>query len=178
MLAVPAEIVSGRLVLRESDPAFADAFASAMAASTESLTYVSDWREAADVAVAARSLTRSRELAGTDVVRHAFTRDTGEYVARIDLHSWDFDVPRCEIGYIGNARLAGRGLVREAALLMVQLAWSLGVERIQAKVDTRNTRAADFALTLGLHHEGVLARYERDDEGRLCDQFMLAAVRP
>lgn len=175
---VAIEIATKRLDLRVSDPGFAPAFAEAVRASSDSLRFVSGWREAGDVTVAADSLARSQQLAGQDVVRHAFERASGAYVARLDLHSWDFDTPRCEIGYLADVRMGGRGLTREAALAMLDVAWALGTERVQAFSDARNVRAVRFAEGLGMAREGVLRNYERDDEGRLCDQVVLAVLRP
>jgi RimJ/RimL family protein N-acetyltransferase len=174
----PATVEADRVVLVESDPAFAAAFAAAMRASYDSLEFVSDWRAAVDVDVAARSLAVSRERSDQEVVRHAFLRDTGAYVARIDLSGWDFATPRCELGYLGDSRVAGQGLVREAALAMLDVAWSLGVERVQALVDGRNHRAVRFATGLGMTREGVLRHYERDDDGALCDQVVFAGLNP
>ncbi len=178
LLGVPARITTDRLTLVESDPAFSGEFAAAMRASHDELEFVPGWREAGDEGVAARSLQISRDRAEHELVRHAFLRDTGAYVARLDLHSWDVETPRCELGYLGDTRISGRGLVREAALAMVEVAWSLGVERVQAMVDARNERGLRFAAALGMEREGVLRRYERDDEGVLCDQVMFAVLRP
>ena len=139
---------------------------------------VLDWREAAAVDIAARSLAVSMERIRPGGREARLPAGHRAYVARIDLRSWDFDTPRCELGYIGDSRVAGPGLVREAALAMIDLAWSLGVERVQALVDGRNTRAMSFATALGMSREGVLRRYERDADGALCDQVMFAILRP
>jgi RimJ/RimL family protein N-acetyltransferase len=174
----PSVLRTGRLDLVTSDPAFAPAFADAMRASHDTLGFVAWWREAADEAVAARSLARSLELADEDIVRHAFERSTGAYVARLDLHSWDDEAPRCELGYVADARMSGRGLTREAALAMLDLAWSLGAQRVQAMCDPRNVRSVRFAEGIGMEREGVLRRYERDSDGELCDQLVLSVLRP
>lgn len=174
----PATLHTERLDIVTSDPAFAPAFADAMRASYDTLGFVAWWREATDEQVAARTLARSVELADEDVVRHAFERSTGAYVARLDLHSWDVEAPRCELGYMADVRVSGRGLTREAALAMLDLAWTLGAQRVQAMCDPRNVRSVRFAEGIGMQREGVLRRYERDSAGELCDQVVLAALRP
>lgn len=171
----PSLIRTPRLDLVVSDVDFAEEFAAAMAASHGALEWTPEWREAADVAVAAASLQRSLELADQHVVRHAFLRSNRGYVGRLDLHSWDDT--RCEISYVGNAEFAGQGLMREAALAMLDLAWDLGARRVQALVDSRNHRSVKFAMDIGLSREGLLRNYERDHDGQLCDQVILAAVR-
>jgi RimJ/RimL family protein N-acetyltransferase len=174
----PAEILTERLRLVVSDVAFAPRFADAMRASHDDLAFTQGWREVADPEVAALSLRRSLELADRDVVRHAFRRDTGAYVARVDLHSFDAEVPRCELGYVGASEQTGTGLVTEACRAMLALAWDLGVVRVQALCDARNGPSIRLAERIGLQREGLLRSYERDDDGQLCDQVVLAIVRP
>jgi RimJ/RimL family protein N-acetyltransferase len=172
---VPDRLTGERVVLVVSDPAFAEVFADGL--QHTDLTYLPGWIGAAqDVAVARASLSRSVELAGEDVVRHAFELGSGRYVGRLDLHSWDFATPRCELGYLADARMTGRGLVREAARLMLDLAWGLGAVRVQAMCDSRNERSIRFARALGLEPEGLLRQYERDAAGHLCDQVLLAVL--
>jgi RimJ/RimL family protein N-acetyltransferase len=182
--SAPRLLLCERVVLRAAEPAFAGAFAQGIAASAASYTFVRGWLPATDVEVAARSLVTSQQLwdSGTDLVWHAFVRGPdeapGQWVARVDLHSFDLDVPRCELGFIGNSGLSGRGLVREAVLSVLQVAWQLGLQRVQALCDARNTRAVAFAQSVGLRQEGLLRAYERDEDGALCDQVMLAALHP
>lgn len=174
----PAVVQTARLVLRESDPSFAPAFAEAIEASAAELGFVAGWRAARDVTVAERSLQRSLELADVDVVRHAFEQSTGSYVGRFDLHSWHDQAPRCELGYLLDSRLSGAGLATEAAGAMLDVAWVLGAARVQAMCDVRNVRAVRLAERIGMVREGILRSYERDSDGRLCDQVVLAVVRP
>lgn len=109
----------------------------------------------------------------------SLTLTPGAYVGRIDLHSWDWEAPRCEVGYVGEPRLAGRGLMREAVLACLDLALALGAARVQALSEAGNTRALRFAeQALGLEREGVLRHYERDAQGRLGEQVLFARTRP
>jgi RimJ/RimL family protein N-acetyltransferase len=176
--AFPERLVTPRTELRVSDPAFAPQFAEFIQHSIADLSFIAGWRDAADERVARDSLNRSIELAHIDVVRHVFLRTTGDYIGRLDLHSWQPDVPRCELGFMGNSRFTGRGLLREAAMAMLDAAWGLDVRRVQATCDTRNHPAIRFAQAIGMQREGVLHGYERDDDGHLCDTVMFAIVRP
>jgi RimJ/RimL family protein N-acetyltransferase len=130
---------------------------------------------------------------GEDLIFYAFERDLqvdmtknygtdeslGAYVGRVDLHSWDFSTPRCEVGYVGDVRTAGRGLMREAVLACVDLAFGLGAMRVQALSEIDNHHALRFAeRALGFTREGVLRHYERDAQGKLGEQVMLAAYPP
>jgi RimJ/RimL family protein N-acetyltransferase len=114
---------------------------------------------------------------GHCLIWFATERSSGRFVGNLDLHTFDFEVPRCQIGYVGDSRLSGRGLMREAALAVVDAAFRLGFERVEAWCDLRNARSIHFAQTLGLHYEGVLRHVERDPQGALCDQVVLARLR-
>jgi RimJ/RimL family protein N-acetyltransferase len=146
-------------------------------ANHDALGFLPHWRRSADRAVAERSAASEMAsvLAGTELIFNAFTH-TGEYVGRIDLHSWEMDVPRCEIGYMGDVRTGGQGLLREAAGEVLRLAFALGCARVHAITDVDNHRSIRCAQALGLQTEGVLKAWERDDNGALRDQVMLACV--
>jgi RimJ/RimL family protein N-acetyltransferase len=149
----------------------------AVAAHNE-LHFVDRWRRSVQQDVAERSAHSEIDAvsAGTEIIYNVFEKTTGAYVGRIDLHSWDSDAPRCEIGYMADPRTQGRGLLREAALACVELTFTLGCARVQAITDPRNVRSIAFAKALGMQQEGVLRNYERLN-GELCDQVILAIVR-
>ncbi len=181
LLQAPRQIHSARLELRAPQPDWAPVFVESLNLSLPGLSYISwaqtnravDWAEKFlhhDIEWVAR---------GEGLVFYAFEQAGGAYVGRIDLHSWDFNAPRCEIGYVGDVRTAGRGLMREAVLACVDLAFSLGAARVQALSEAGNARALHFAEhALGFAREGVLHNYERDAQGRLGDQVLFAAYRP
>jgi [ribosomal protein S5]-alanine N-acetyltransferase len=77
-------------------------------------------------------------------------------------------------GCVGDVRRAGQGLMREAAPAVIELCFSLGLQRIEAMSDARNTRALRFAQALGMQYEGLLRRHERDPQGALCDMALYA----
>lgn len=116
--------------------------------------------------------------AGECLVFNVFRRDDGAFVGRIDLHTFDFDAPRAEIGYVGDVRQAGLGLMREAVLAVVALGFDLGLVRVEAISEVGNERALHFAESLGFAREGHLHHRERDARGDLCDQVMFAAFPP
>lgn len=113
---------------------------------------------------------------GECLIFNAFRREGGAFVGRIDLHTFDFEAPRAEIGYVGDARHAGQGLMREAVLAVVDFGFRLGLARIEAISEVGNERALRFAEQgLGFTLEGRLHHRERDARGELCDQLMFAA---
>jgi RimJ/RimL family protein N-acetyltransferase len=174
----PREIVTVRTTLKVPN---IDMLATRLAwvqASTDALDFVPGWRKNLDPEVAKRSVERDvlSVEKGEDVIYNVFETNTNHYVGRIDLHSWDAEAPRCEIGYMADSRTSGKGLLREAALVCLELAFSMGAVRVQAITDTRNLRSIEFAKSIGLQEEGVLRNYERLD-GVLCDQLLLSICK-
>jgi RimJ/RimL family protein N-acetyltransferase len=169
-----------RIDLRLPSPAFAPAFLAAMQASLADWRYVGFAQQPRDLAWAERLCAGDVQWIadGEAIVYYPFERRTGALIGRIDLHTLDLDADRAEIGYVCDSRLAGRGLMREAALAVVEFAFEIGFERVEAMSDARNLRAVQFARALGFVEEGLLRRHERDPQGRLCDMVLLARLKP
>jgi RimJ/RimL family protein N-acetyltransferase len=186
----PHDIRTARTVLRLPNVLQVPVRQAWAQANLAQLDFVAWWRRSVDEETATRSANSEimSVATGTEVIFNVFMCDPacdvaaayacGPYVGRIDLHSWDFDVPRCEIGYMADVRTQGTGLLREACGAAIELAFALGAVRVQAVTDTRNFKSIRFAKALGLQAEGVLRNYERDASGRLCDQQLLAITAP
>lgn len=175
--AIPAVLLGPRVRLEVPREEHAEAFLAGVLASMPALLYV-DWRPSS-----AWALRFCREDArcmaeGEDLAWQVFARDDGGWVGRIDVHTIDHAAARGEIGYVGHSARTGQGLMREAALLVIQACWALGLQRIEAMSDARNTRALHFARCLGMQQEGVLRRHERDPQGQLCDVVIFSTLRP
>jgi RimJ/RimL family protein N-acetyltransferase len=181
LLRAPRSLATPRLRLQAPEADIAPVFVESLNVSLPGLRYIAwaqverafDWGE--------EFIRRDIEWAGKGegLVYYAFESDGGAYVGRIDLHSWDFGAPRCEVGYVGDVRTAGRGLMREAVLACVELAFTLGAVRVQALSEASNARALHFAEhALAFVREGVLRHYERDAQGRLGEQVLFAAYNP
>ncbi len=179
LATAPNALHTARVRLESPRAEHAAAFAAGVAASMPQLSYVAWGLRPRDIDWARRFCEDDARsvAAGDDLVFHVFEIADGGWVGRIDVHTIDFKAARGEIGYVGDVRRAGRGLMREAALAVLALCWRLGFERIEAMSDARNARALHFAETLGMQREGVLRRHERDPHGRHCDMVLYATLR-
>lgn len=177
----PTQLTTPRLDLHAPRPEFGPLFVESLNLSLPGLRHIGWAQVARSLDWGATFMAHGQELiaAGECLIFHAFERSSGAYVGRIDLHSWDFDAPRCEVGYVGDVRTAGRGLMREAVLACVDMAFTLGAARVQALSESDNHRALHFAQhALGFTREGELRNYERDAQGRLGTQVLFAACNP
>ncbi|MGN6608594.1 MAG: GNAT family N-acetyltransferase [Jatrophihabitans sp.] len=81
-----------------------------------------------------------------------------------------------EIGYIFHPRVAGQGYATEAARALLRLGFDdLGLHRIVARLDARNTASARVAERLGMRRE---AHFLRDDwfKDEWTDTFVYALL--
>lgn len=175
--AIPAVLQGPRVRLEVPHEGHAEAFLAGVLASMPALLYVG-WQPSPEWALRFCREDARCVAAGEDLAWQVFARDSGAWVGRIDVHTIDHDAARGEIGYVGASAHAGQGLMREAALLVIQACWALGLQRIEAMSDARNARALHFARCLGMQQEGVLRRHERDPQGQLCDVVIFSTLRP
>lgn len=178
LTAAPGLLHTDRLRLESPRTEHAAAFADGVAATMPALTYVAWGLRPRDLEWARRFCEDDARsvAAGEDLVFHVFEIADGGWVGRIDVHTIAFEAARGEIGYVGDARRAGRGLMREASLAVIRLCFRLGFARIEAMSDARNARALRFAESLGMEREGVLRRHERDPHGQLCDMVLYSIL--
>jgi len=179
LLSAPAQFTSARLRLEKPRPEHAAAVMESTNASLAALRYITWGKQAFDPERALRFCQHDAELvaAGECLIYFAFEEASGAFVGNLDLHSFDYDVPRCEIGYVGDVRRAGSGLMFEAATAVLKLGFDLGLQRIEAICDARNLRSIAFAEMLGMSREGLLRAHDRDPQGELCDDVVLAMLR-
>jgi len=177
--AAPTTLLTARLRLELPRIDHAAVVMEGVNASLHALRFVGWGQAAFDAGRAQRFCERdaARVAAEECLIYFAFEQVGGAFVGNLDLHSFDFDVARCQIGYVGESRRAGRGLMHEAATAMVQLAFALGLERVEAYCDVRNARSIRFAERLGMRREGVACSSSRDPQGELCDEQVLARRR-
>ncbi len=176
----PATVHARRVRLESPRPDHATGFAAGVAASMPLLNHVTWGLRPRDVDWALRFCADDARsvAAGEDLVFHVIDAGDGGWVGRLDLHTIDRLAARGEIGYVGDCRRAGRGLMREAAQALIGLCFDLGFARIEAMSDARNRRALHFAETLGMQREGLLRCHERDPHGQLCDMVLFAILNP
>jgi ribosomal-protein-serine acetyltransferase len=96
--------------------------------------------------------------------------DNAEYLGAVGTHAFDWDVPKCEIGYWLRTSHCGRGLMTEAVnALAGMLLGSLEFQRVEIRCDDRNQRSWRVAERCGFTFDGTLRRDHRYSDGRLRD---------
>lgn len=110
--------------------------------------------------------------------------DTDDLLGDVGLRT--FDVRHAEIGFTLARSAQGRGYAREAVGAVLAYAFGpLGVHRVVAGTDPRNTRSAVLLSKLGFRHEGRFLEswpegdtwLDDDRYALLARQFAARAVR-
>lgn len=107
-----------------------------------------------------------------------FERSSSKHVGNIGAFKFNFDVPKCEIGYWLATNRTGRGYMSEALrslsdyLLVVH-----AFRRIEVRCDAENVRSARVAERAGFTLEGTFACESRDVNARLRDTRVYARVQ-
>ena len=103
-------------------------------------------------------------------------RDTGVLVADIVLMWHSAEHRAGEVGYISNPDHAGNGYVTEAVRELLRLGFDgLGLHRIVARLDARNTPSAAVARRLGMRQEAHLRENEWF-KGEWTDEIVYAIL--
>ncbi|MGH9918642.1 MAG: GNAT family N-acetyltransferase [Nitrososphaerales archaeon] len=104
---------------------------------------------------------RSLDAAGQALGLAAELVECGTVVGDVMLH-WSSEEHRSgEVGYVFHPGHAGRGYATEAVHRLVHLAFDdLGLHRVTARVDARNTRSLRLAGRLGMREEAHLRENE------------------
>ena len=182
LIAAQRELRTPRLRLAAPAPAHAAALMALVNRNLPTLGYIAWAQQPWTLARAQRFCARALGFvdAGEDLVFHVFAGHGPDapLIGRIDLHSFDLEVPRAEIGYVADAAVQGQGLTREAVLAVLDFAFTLGFARVEAISELSNHRALHFAQSLGMVREGTLHHRERGVNGELVDQALFAAWPP
>lgn len=117
-------------------------------------------------------------LERTDMVLHLFDKNTGAFVGGSGLHRIDWKARRFEIGYWIRSSCTGKGLISEAVEGISDFAiTTLGANRLEVRIDSRNVRSKNVAERTGFTYEGTLRNWRRDEFGHLIDLMIYAKVR-
>ncbi|WP_142003257.1 GNAT family N-acetyltransferase [Amycolatopsis cihanbeyliensis] len=135
-------------------------------------------RSAAEVEAAlARRLDRDRLTREGDCLSLAVRRvDTGHLIGELDL-DWLSERHRSgEIGFIFHPDQHGHGFATESAAELLRLGFTgLGLHRIIARCDARNTASAGVMERLGMRREAYL-RHNEIVKGRWADALVYAIL--
>lgn len=108
-----------------------------------------------------RHQTTTLESDGDGLTLAGFDPTTGRLVGEFVLFLRDVRNGGGELGYVLHPDFQGRGLATEGARHLLSIAFDdLGLHRVVARLDARNTASAAVLRRLGMRHEAHLVRNE------------------
>jgi starvation-inducible DNA-binding protein len=117
--------------------------------------------ESASRAALDRHQSLRLEQDGDGVTLAGFDKAGGRLVGEFVLFLRSVEHRGGEIGYVLHPDFSGRGLATEGARHLLELAFEvLGLRRVVARLDARNTASAAVLTRLGMRHEAHLVKNE------------------
>ena len=102
----------------------------------------------------ARDSAATRLAEVDDYIQPAIRTRTGDLAGTMYFHLTSTDDLTAEIGWLLAPRFQGQGLAREAAALVLDLAFGeVGLHRVYAELDPRNAASVALCARLGMRHE-------------------------
>lgn len=104
-------------------------------------------------------------------------RESGELIGTCTLYAFDHGNRRCDVGYMLSRAHWGHGYMPEAVAAVIGHAFgALGLRRIEADIDPRNTASARLLQGLHFVHEGHL-RERWIVNGEICDTYLFGLLQ-
>lgn len=129
-------------------------------------------------AVAFVRRAQARWLLREDLVAGIFERTTGRLLGGSGLHRIDWTIRRFEIGYWLRSSAVGHGYATETVQVLTRFAFDqLEANRVEIRLDVRNTRSRALPVRLGFIHEGCHRRAMPDVHGQAVDIDVFALIR-
>ncbi len=113
------------------------------------------------------ALLEAEKLDGDERFYAVILKETGKLIGKIYFEDKKF-FGAYEIGYSFNRKFWGHGYALEAVRGVMNNAFALGVRRIIAEADVRNTRSLKLLERAGMRREGVYlksAYFQKDENG-------------
>ncbi|MFO1217502.1 MAG: GNAT family protein [Burkholderiaceae bacterium] len=184
MVDLPAEIDTGRFVLRAPRPGDGALLNAAVCASIESLRPWMFWAQ--KTPTPEESELECRRMAARFAKREdlpLFIVEPGaggaeRIVGASGLHRIDWSVPRFEIGYWRRSGDVRRGIVAEAVARLTRLAFDqLRATRVEIRMAATNAASRRVAERAGYTFEGLLRRDVLGVDGQPRDTLIYSRVR-
>lgn len=177
---LPEQIESEHLIIRVARPGDGPVFNAAILQSLERLSPWLAWVSPPPTLEQSElSCQRAYErfLRNEDLMVFFFQKSDGLLVGGSGLHDADWDLRHFEVGYWGNARFAGRGLITEGVAALSEYAIrSLGATRVFLTTDEANTSSWRLAERAGFEFEGTLRNDRRNLTGGLRNTRVYSKV--
>ena len=104
-------------------------------------------------------------------------KEDKKLIGTLGIYDWDKTARRAEVGYDLEPAYWQQGLMTEALCAVLKYGFEkMKLNRIQALIDSNNTRSMNLVRRLGFRKEGVL-RQRSCFKGRFLDDIMFSLLK-
>lgn len=104
-------------------------------------------------------------------------KEINEVIGCIDVVDQNDRKNRAELGWVIGEEFWGRGIVPEAGKVVLDVLFEVGYIRIQALHHHANLKSGRVMQKLGMIHEGLHAKFNLDNQGKLVDCDIYAITK-
>lgn len=181
LVELPDKLLGPRVTVRpyHEDDASAlwEAVEESRATLRDWMPWVNDYQAPEDTLAFIRR-ARARWSLREDLVMVVFERESGRLLGGSGLHRIDWTIRRFEIGYWLRSSAVGHGYVTETVQVLTGFAFDcLAANRVEIRMDVRNTRSRAVPVRLGFVFEGCQWRALPDVHSQPRDVDLFALIR-
>ena len=180
LLDIPNQYESRRLILRT--PLDGDGSIT-FPAIQETRTSLNQWITTLTVPQSVEEAEESLRAARADLLLRRsirlliFRQDSGEFVGEAQFTRFNWDVPRCEIGYWVRKSMQKQGFMTEAIIRMTDIGFDvLNMSRLEMRFGQGNQAGFRVAEKAGYTLEGTLRHHRRRRNGELADTIVYGII--
>jgi ribosomal-protein-serine acetyltransferase len=101
----------------------------------------------------------------------------GELCGVVDLHCWDHELDKAEIGYWLGEKFRGKGIAVNACKALISFAFqTLKLNKLEVRFALQNTESAQIPIRLGFSKEGIL-RHSAKLHGQFADTVVMGILK-
>lgn len=99
-------------------------------------------------------------------------KETNEVIGCIDVVNINSEKTRAELGWVLSNDYWGRGIMPEAARIVIKYLFDEGFSRIQAFHNIENKKSGRVMQKVGMTFEATMKNYSTDNNGKVIDVDM------
>ncbi|WP_143309342.1 GNAT family N-acetyltransferase [Chitinophaga vietnamensis] len=100
-----------------------------------------------------------------------------QFCGVIDLHEWDHQLQKAEIGYWIGESFQGQGIATAACKALINFAFKkLRLNKVEIRFVLQNERSGQIPIKLGFSKEGIL-RHSAKLHGQYVDMVVMGVLR-
>lgn len=178
LLELPMPILTPRLLIRPRQFGEGKVIARAI---NESLDHLKPWMPFAqkpasetDAEIFCRQCL-ANFIARKDFVLSIYDKEGTQFIGSTGFHKANWGVPSLEIGYWVHKDFEGQGFIAETVNALTRYAFKVvGVNRLEIRCDSRNTKSLRVMKKLGFVEEALLKNEERAEDNSLRNTLVTA----